>query len=124
MIELLIIVGIILVIVCLITRDRTEYKLMRLRSGVINSRAQKQRLVHIYKRIESLVDSTNKSFDRINACQQSAVVGSQALRESLEKIYPLIKEGKLLEINDGETTEDMLLEEEDETAENPSIELE
>ena len=55
MIELLIIVGIILVIVCLITRDRTEYKLMRLRSGVINSRAQKQRLVHIYKRIESLV---------------------------------------------------------------------
>ena len=51
-------------------------------------------------------------------------MGSQALRESLEKIYPLIKEGKLLEINDGETTEDMLLEEEDETAENPSIELE
>ena len=124
MIELLIIVGIILVIVCLITRDRTEYQLMRLRSGVINSRAQKQRLVHMYKRIESLVDSTNKSFDRINACQQSTAVGSQALRESLVKIYPLIKEGKSLEINDGEKTEDMLLEEDDETTENPSIGLE
>jgi hypothetical protein len=103
MTELLIGVGIILIIVCLVVRDRTEYRLTRMRSGFLALRNTEQRLAQKHREMESLAQHADEAFVRATQRQQSSTQGNREFIDLLKKLYPLIK-GTPLEISDNAIT--------------------
>jgi hypothetical protein len=91
MIELLIGAGILLIIVCLVVRDRTEFRLTQMRSGVLTLRSNEQRLAQKHKEMELLAEHADAALVRATQCQKAAKQGNQEFMNFLKKLHPLIK---------------------------------
>ena len=95
--------GIVLVIVALVIRDQTEFKLGRLRAQLMGLRSEEQRLNEERKELERMVAQAGDSLMRADQRQRSAQKTRKELVELMEdlgvelELEDLVKPGEAQE---------------------------
>ena len=91
LLEILLVVGIALTIATLIVRDRTEFRLSRLRAELMALRAEEQRLADLRNEIEIMVAQVGDALMRVERCFQSVEKSNEELDGMMESLRASIK---------------------------------
>ncbi len=85
-------IGIFLVVVCLIVRDRTEYRISRLRAELMSLRTEEKRQADVRDEVELMIAQAGEALMRGDRRCGSMDKGCLALTEMVEELLPLIPE--------------------------------
>ena len=85
-------IGIFLVVVCLVVRDRTEYRISRLRAELMALRTEEKRQADVRDEVELMIAQAGEALMRGDRRCNSMEKGCQALSEMVEELRPLIPE--------------------------------
>ncbi len=83
MTSVLLTVVVVLVVVCLVVRDQTEFKLRKIRTALMGLRNEDQRLTETRKEVEQLVRQVGEGLSRASKCQRTAERDCRELAEIL-----------------------------------------
>ena len=84
--------GILLTIVCLILRDRTEHRLSILRSELMTLRSEEQRLAELRNEIEIMVAQIGDALMRVESRYQTIDKSNGELNKMVEELRTAIKD--------------------------------
>lgn len=90
MLEGLLIGGVALVIVNLVVRDQTQFRLSRLRTELLALRSEEKRMSEIRDEVEMMVAQIGEALMRADRRRVSLEKGCVALQARLEKVRGLI----------------------------------
>ena len=83
-------VGILLVVVCLVVRDRTEYRISRLRAELLALRTEEKRQADVRDEVELMIAQAGEALMRGDRRCGNMQKGCQALAEMVEELQPLM----------------------------------
>ena len=86
MIELYLAVGISLIITCLVVRDRTAYKISRLRAELMGLRNEERRAAELLTEVEVLISRISESILRADRRDMGLQKGCEQLGPILEEL--------------------------------------
>ena len=83
-------VGIVLIVTCLVVRDRTEYRISKLRSEFMALRTEEQRQADLRDEIELMVAQAGEALMRGDRRCQSLLNDTGEMANLMEQMEPLI----------------------------------
>ena len=92
MLEGLIIAGVAIIIVNLVVRDRTQFRVSRLKSELLGLRSEEKRLAERRDEVELMVAQIADALMRADRRQQSLEKGCGVLQAQLDEIQALISD--------------------------------
>ena len=85
-------IGIFLVVVCLVVRDRTEYRVSRLRAELMALRTDEKRQADARDEVELMIAQAGEALMRGDRRCGSMDKGCRALADLVEELRPLVPE--------------------------------
>lgn len=93
MFEGLLIGGVALIIINLVVRDQTQFRISRLRAELLGLRSEEKRLAERRDEVELMVAQIADALMRADRRRQSLERGCGAMQEKLDEITAMLDEG-------------------------------
>ena len=87
------VLGVVLLIICLVVRDQTEYRLSQLRSEFMFLRSEEKRLAERRDEVELMVSQIGEGLMRAERRRVAIEKSADAMDDLLEKLQEMVQEG-------------------------------
>ena len=93
LLQITLIAGVILLIICLVVRDQTEYRISRLRSEFMFLRSEEKRLAERRDEVELMVSQIGDGLLRADRRRDAIETSADAMDGLLKKLQEMIESG-------------------------------